>query len=87
MPLPLDEREQWRRALQDSVFVSDKDWRVTVALSVVYLDRFYVGRPLLGIAKILTSGGCLIWWAIDIALAISGQMKDGDGKRVKRPQG
>jgi TM2 domain-containing membrane protein YozV len=85
MPLPPDERDQWRRALQDSVSVSDKNWWVTVALSVVCLDRFYVGRPILGIAKILTSGGCLIWWATDIALAISGRMKDGDGKRVVKP--
>jgi hypothetical protein len=85
MPPSLDEREEWRRALQDSVAVSDKDWRVTVALSILCLDRFYVGRPLLGIAKILTGGGFGLWWAIDIALAASGQMKDGDGRWVKKP--
>jgi TM2 domain-containing membrane protein YozV len=85
MPLPHNERERWRLALQDSVSVSEKNRRLTVALSLVCLDRFYVGRPLLGIAKILTGGGCIIWWLVDIGLAASGRMMDGDGKRVVKP--
>ena len=81
------EHARWQQALYDSVSTSDKDWRLTVLLSVfgVFgLDRFYVGRPFLGLAKMLTSGGCLIWWIADLALVLSGKMKDGEGKTVRK---
>jgi hypothetical protein len=84
-----EERDRWQQALHDSVSVSDKNWRMTVVLSVFGifgLDRFYVGRPLLGVAKLLTSGGFLVWWIADLALVLSGKMKDGDGRSVRKPQ-
>lgn len=38
------------------------------------LDRFYIGDSGLGICKLLTGGGCGIWWFIDIFL-ITGATK------------
>jgi len=30
-------------------------------------DRFYQGQIFLGILKMITCGGCLVWWLIDAA--------------------
>ena len=34
------------------------------------VDRFYIGDVGLGIGKLLTAGGCGIWWLIDIFLIV-----------------
>jgi len=39
------------------------------------VDRFMLGQIGLGVLKLLTLGGCFIWWIIDIFL-ISGATKD-----------
>jgi len=43
-------------------------------------DRFYNGQTGLGIAKLLTFGGCGIWNLIDFIMVILGNYKDKDGK-------
>lgn len=49
-----------------------KDPRTSLLLSILTgglgLDRFYIGDSGLGICKLLTGGGCGIWWIIDILL-------------------
>ena len=108
-----EEHERFQQALRDSVSESDKNWYVALILSFFGffgLDRFYMGRPFLGIgklfvsaamlgslvaspsseyagfAKLLTDGGCLIWWITDFALVLSGKMKDDDRRMVRRPR-
>ena len=38
---------------------------LSVILGGFSVDRFYIGDWLLGIIKLLTCGGCLIWWIAD----------------------
>lgn len=51
-----------------------KDPLLSILLSIFIgtlgVDRFYVGDVGLGIGKLLTAGGCGIWWLIDIFLIV-----------------
>jgi TM2 domain-containing membrane protein YozV len=44
------------------------------------VDRFYLGHIGLGILKLLTGGGCGIWYLIDIILIATRQVKDAEGR-------
>jgi TM2 domain-containing membrane protein YozV len=46
------------------------------------LDRFYLGQTGLGILKLLTSGGCGVWWLIDLILVGMGKMRDAEGNSL-----
>ncbi len=48
--------------------------------------RFYVGRPLTGLAMLLSGGGLLMWWFMDVFWLLSGQFKDGQGRPLGRPR-
>lgn len=43
------------------------------------IDRFYLGYTGLGILKLVTAGGCGIWWLIDLIRIITGGLKAADG--------
>ena len=38
---------------------------LSVLLGGYSIDRFYIGDWVLGIIKLLTCGGCAIWWIVD----------------------
>jgi hypothetical protein len=61
-----------------------KDWLVALLLSIFLgtlgVDRFYMGYVGLGILKLLTFGGCCIWWLIDVILIATGSLKDAQGR-------
>lgn len=60
-----------------------KEWLIALLLSIFLgplgIDRFYLGYIGLGILKLLTFGGCGIWWLIDLILIATNKIKDSDG--------
>ncbi len=46
------------------------------------VHRFYLGKTGTGIAMLLTAGGAGIWALIDFIFAVSGKMKDKEGKLI-----
>jgi TM2 domain-containing membrane protein YozV len=60
-----------------------KDWLVALLLSIFVgtlgIDRFYLGHIGLGILKLITFGGCGIWWIIDLIMIVTGSMTDSNG--------
>ncbi len=65
-----------------------KDWLAALLLSIFLgqlgVDRFYLGYIGLGVLKLLTAGGCGIWWLIDVILIATDGLKDAKGRLLRR---
>ena len=74
---------QWFPASQLPGLFSSKGWTTALILSVIVgqlgVDRFYLGYTGLGILKLITFGGCGIWWLVDLILIATRKMTDSDG--------
>jgi TM2 domain-containing membrane protein YozV len=48
------------------------NWVLALVMSIIFgwigVDRFIMGHVGLGILKLITFGGCGIWWLIDLIL-------------------
>ena len=57
------------------ILAQAKDPTISILLSVLVgslgIDRIYIGDTGLGIIKLLTCGGCGIWWLIDLFLIMN----------------
>lgn len=62
---------------------SEKEWVTAVLLSFFLgglgVDRFYLGYTGLGVAKLLTLGGCGIWALVDLVLIAVRNVPDSNG--------
>jgi TM2 domain-containing membrane protein YozV len=63
---------------------SEKDWITAMLLSFFVgflgVDRFYLGQTGLGVAKLLTGGGCGVWALIDFILIAMRSVNDSEGR-------
>ncbi|MDD4900164.1 MAG: TM2 domain-containing protein [Candidatus Omnitrophica bacterium] len=66
------ERKNFLTALLLSLFVGS-----------LGVDRFYLGYIGLGILKLITLGGCGLWWLIDLILIASKNLKDVNGNPLE----
>ena len=73
----------WFPATEVPGLFSDKSWTTTLILSVLLgslgVDRFYLGYTGLGVLKLVTGGGCGIWWIIDIVMIATRKLPDANG--------
>jgi hypothetical protein len=66
---------------------SDKEYIIALLFSIFLgylgIDRFYMGQVGIGIGKLLTLGGCGIWYLIDIILIATRSSNDSTGLPLK----
>jgi hypothetical protein len=66
---------------------SDKEYIIALLFSIFLgylgIDRFYMGQVGMGIGKLLTGGGCLVWWLIDVILIATRSSNDSAGRPLK----
>ena len=71
------------QGMEQAAMTSDKDWTVLLILSLLLgglgVDHFYTGKILTGILKLITLGGCGIWYIIDVIMIATGSFKDSNG--------
>lgn len=60
-----------------------KDWLTTLLLCFFLgafgVHRFYTKSTGIGVAQLLTLGGCGIWALVDLIMIVTNSYKDGDG--------
>jgi TM2 domain-containing membrane protein YozV len=66
--------------------VKPRSWLVALVFSVLWgslaLDRFYLGYTRLGTLKLLTLGGCGVWWLLDVVRLLRNQLTDAEGNAL-----
>lgn len=69
--------------------ISDKTWSTTLMLCIFVGGfaghRFYTGKTGSAFLFIVTAGGFLIWWIIDLIKIIKGEFTDSEGRLIPKP--
>lgn len=55
---------------------------LSIFLGMLGADRMYLGQNGLGILKLFTVGGFMVWWIIDCVLILTGRIKDSKGNEL-----
>lgn len=67
---------------------TNTQWTTLLILSIFLgefgIDRFYAGKIGTGILKLITGGGCGIWWLIDIIMIATGKFTDSNGNVITK---
>jgi hypothetical protein len=86
-PVRSGDSQQYFQAKDLPGLYSDKEWMTALLLSILLgglgVDRFYLGQNGLGIAKLLTCGGCGIWSIIDIVMIAMRKLPDAQGRPLR----
>ena len=56
-------------------------------LGVLGVHRFYLGRWKTAVLMLLTGGGLLIWWMIDVVLIMGAKLNDAEGEPLRTGPG
>lgn len=82
-----NQQPQQSQQPQNDPNISERNGLVVLLLAIFLgtlgVHSFYAGRTGVGIAQLLTAGGCGIWTIIDIIKVVTGSYFDGEGKLVK----
>ena len=74
------------QGMGQAAMTSDTDWTVLLIVSILLgglgIDHFMTGKIGTGILKLLTAGGCFIWYILDIINIVSEKFVDSKGLRV-----
>ena len=54
-------------------------WLLSYFLGGLGIDRFYLGKIGTGVLKLVTLGGCGLWWLVDLIIVLVGAARDAQG--------
>ena len=73
--LPKEERAAFFMACDQEAKDPTTVLIISIFLGGLGIDRFVLGQTIIGLVKLLTAGGCGVWWFIDLFL-IMGATKE-----------
>ena len=87
-PVTINTNQPTQDEPKESTQDEPKEWLVTLLLcfflGVIGVHRFYTGHTKIGVAQVLTFGGCGIWALIDFIMILVGNFKDAQGRPLKK---